>query len=341
MAHTIHTFLLVLVVLVTFASDANTQVLKVATLATDGTVWMKELRQSAAVIKRRTQEQVRFKFYPGGVMGSDKSVLRKLRVGQLHGAAISSAALARVYPDSQTYGWPLLFRSHEEVDYVRAHTDTLIINELKKRGYVSFGIVENGFAYLLSNRPVRRVSDLKGQKVWVPEGDLISRTFYEAAGRSPIPLPLSDVLTGLQTGLIETVGTPPIGAIALQWHTAVKYLTDTPVMYTYGMLIMDSRIFGQLHRDHQAVVREVIEHSVDKLNKQNRVDNEKAKQALKNQGITFIRASPKDLDKLRSIAAEARRRLVEKGIYSPTVLEALKTHLSIYRDKHEAGSTGR
>jgi len=341
MRHTIHAILLVLVVLLKSASEADTQVLKVATLAPDGTAWMKEMRKGAAVIEKRTQGKVRFKFYPGGVMGNDKSVLRKLRVGQLQGGAITSAALAGIYPDSQTYGWPLLFRSHEEVDYVRGHTDSLIIKGLKQRGYVTFGIVESGFAYLLSNRPVRRVSDLKGQKVWVPEGDLISRTFFEAAGRSPIPLPLSDVLTGLQTGLIETVGTPPIGAIALQWHTAVKYLTDTPVMYTYGMLIIDRRAFSRLHRDDQAVVREVLERSVDKLNKQNRVDNEKAKQALKNQGITFIRPSPTELDKLRSIAVEARRRLVEKGVYTPSILEALKTHLSTYRDKHEAGSAGR
>jgi TRAP-type C4-dicarboxylate transport system substrate-binding protein len=330
-----------LVVLLKSASEADTQVLKIATLATDGTVWMKEMRKGAAVIAKRTQGKVRFKFYPGGVMGSDKSVLRKLRVGQLQGGAITSAALAGIYPDSQTYGWPLMFRSTEEVDYVRAHTDSLIIKGLKQRGYITFGIVESGFAYLLSNRPVSRVSDLKGQKVWVPEGDLISRTFFEAAGQSPIPLPLSDVLTGLQTGLIETVGTPPIGAIALQWHTAVKYLTDTPVMYTYGMLIIDRRAFSRLHQDDQGIVSEVLEGIVDKLNKQNRVDNEKAKQALKNQGITFIRPSPTELDKLRSIAVEARRRLVDKGVYTPSILEALKTHLSTYRDKHEAGSAGR
>lgn len=332
--------LLALMALALLDSPALSQTLKIATLAPDGTAWMREMRKSAETIKERTGGKVRFKFYPGGVMGSDKSVLRKMRVGQLQGGAIASGAFADIYPDSQTYGLPMLFSSYDEVDYVRSRMDGMIMEGFEQRGYVVFGIAESGFAYLMSRRPVLKVEDLKGMKVWVPEGDPISRTFFEAAGRSPIPLALSDVLTGLQTGLIETIGTPAIGAIALQWHTTVKYLMDIPVMYTYGMLAIDRRAFVRLKPEDQVIVREVLGETTVKLNKQNRKDNINAKKVLSNHGITFVRLSQDDLDQLRSIAAEATRRLADKKLYTPSVLEALKLNLSTYRKQNNTDSTG-
>jgi TRAP-type C4-dicarboxylate transport system substrate-binding protein len=335
------TITLALIIAMIVPSVGRTEVLKIATLPPDGTAWMKEIRKRAGEIEQQTAGRVRFKFYPGGVMGNDASVLRKIRIGQLQGGGVASGALAGIYPDSQTYGLPMLFRSYDEVDYVRARLDELLVKGLERHGFVSPGIAESGFAYLMSSRPVRSVKDLEGLKAWVPEGDPISRTFFEAAGRSPVPLPLSDVLTGLQTGLIETVGTPPIGAIALQWHTAVKYLTEVPVMYTYGFLLIDQKAFNRNTRADQNVVRTVLERGIVELNKQNRKDNENAKKALRNQGIAFIRPSPEELDNLRAIAADATRRLEKKGIYSPAVLESLQRHLNTYRHGHEGASNRR
>jgi TRAP-type transport system periplasmic protein len=324
-------WILAWVAVIVLVSQGHAAVLKIATLPPDGTPWMKEVRKNAEIIEKRTTGRVRFRFYPGGVMGNDLSVLRKIRVGQLQGGGIASGALAELDPDSQTYGLPMLFRSYDEVDYVRSRMDGLILKGLEGRGLVAFGIAESGFAYLMSKRPIRRVEDLGGLKVWVPEGDPISRTFFETAGRSPIPLALSDVLTGLQTGLIETIGTPPIGAIALQWHTSVKYLTEAPLLYTYGMLVFDPRAFNRLSRDDQTVVRDVLGHGIAELNKQNRKDNESAMQALKNQGIKFVRPSSEDLERLRSIAAEATVRVAKKEAYTPAVLEALQKYLKSYR----------
>jgi len=330
--------IIVFIVLVVLPHQGATEVLKVATLPPDGTAWMKEIRKRASEIEQRTSGRVQFKFYPGGVMGNDASVLRKMRIGQLHGGGIASGALAGIYPDSQTYGLPMLFRSYDEVDYVRVRLDEMLTKGLERHGFVSFGIAESGFAYLMSSRPIRSVQDLEGVKAWVPEGDPISRTFFEAAGRAPIPLPVSDVLTGLQTGLIEAVGTPPIGAIALQWHTAVKYLTEIPVMYTYGFLLFDKRAFNRNGREDQKVVRAVLEQGFRELNKQNRKDNDNAKQALRNQGITFLQPSPDELINLRAIATDATNRLQKTGIYSPAVLESLQRHLSNYRKGQDGAS---
>jgi len=332
------TFVILVVAVALFPHQGTGEVLKIATLPPDGTAWMKEIRKRASEIEQRTSGRVQFKFYPGGVMGNDASVLRKMRIGQLHGGGIASGALASIYPDSQTYGLPMLFRSYDEVDYVRARMDEHLMKGLEQRGFVSFGIAESGFAYLMSSRPIRGVQDLEGVKAWVPEGDPISRTFFEAAGRAPIPLPVSDVLTGLQTGLIEAVGTPPIGAIALQWHTAVKYLTEIPVMYTYGFLLFDRRAFNRNGREDQKIMRTVLERGFMELNKQNRKDNDNAKQALRNQGITFVQPSPEESKHLRAIATNATKRLQQTGIYSPAVLDSLVRHLRAYRKGHDGAA---
>ena len=193
--------------------------LKIATLAPDGSYWMTALRESAAEISKRTDGRVEMRFYPGGTMGDDQAVLRKMRIGQLHGGGMLSGTLAARVPDLEVYGLPLLFRSYDEVDHVRGAFDARLLAELESNGLVAFGFIETGFAYLMSVDPVDSLDDLRGRKAWFPEGDAVGQAILEAAGLSPVPLPLSDVLTGLQTGLIETVAGPPVGAVALQWFT--------------------------------------------------------------------------------------------------------------------------
>ncbi len=318
------------------AGQAQAVTLKIATLAPDGTRWMQEMRKGAEEIARLTQGRVKFKLYPGGVMGNNSSVLRKIRVGQLHGGMLPAGGLEAVYPDIQIYSLPFIFRSYAEVDYVRKQMDKLIIKGLKQRGFISLVLGEGGFAYLMSNKPIRRVDDLQGQKVWVPTGDRISRVGFEAVNVSPISLPLTDVLTGLQTGLIDTIGNSPVGAIALQWHTRIKYLTDTPLLYLYGSLVIQRRAFEKLKPKDQAIVRRVMATVSDKLDRQTRLDNNNARQALKRQGVTFVELSQAGWKEWHRKVSEAMKRLIQKGPYTAAMLTKLRGHLEDYRRRHGA-----
>lgn len=264
-------------------------------------------------------------------MGNDASVLRKIRIGQLHGGAITGGGLAAIYPDSQVYTLPLAFRSFAEVDFVRSRMDETIIKGIRNKGFVSFGLSEGGFAYVMADEPMRSVDDLKGQKVWVPEGDVISRSAIEAFNVSPISLPLTDVLTGLQTGLINTVATSPIGAIALQWHTRVKYLTDAPLMYVYGTLVVQRKAYERLSPEDQAIVQEVMGGVLERLNRQNRLDNEEALQALQKQGIEIVKISADQARRWQAITEEVRNRLVREGVMSEGILTTFQKHLHEFR----------
>ena len=216
-------------------SSAQAVTLKIATLSPEGTAWMKMLRRAAGNIEQRTEGAVKFKIYPGGVMGDDKAVLRKLRVGQLHGAALTSGGVMQPYPDIVLYNLPLTFRSAAEVDYVRERMDTKLMAGLAEQKFVGFGVAEVGFAYPMMQQAVTSVAEFQDLRVWAPDNDPGAMKAYSSFNVTPIPLPIADVLTGLQTGLINTIGSPPIGAIALQWHTQISHSLNLPLLYVYAV----------------------------------------------------------------------------------------------------------
>ncbi len=323
--------LLVLICLL-YSFHAQAFTLKIATLAPDGTGWMKAMRSAAGEIDSQTQGRVKMRFYPGGVMGNDNSVLRKIRVGQLHGGALTTGGLAMISSDTEIYSLPLLFRSQEEVDYLRSRMDEVMLEKLEAKGYVGYGLGETGFVYIMSQAPITGLEELRHQKVWSPEGDSVSQTAFQALDITPIPLPLTDVLTGLQTGLINTVAGSPVGAIALQWHTRVKYLTDTPLLYLYSALVIHQRALKKISQQDRNTLRDILEQTTTNLDTQIRTDNRSALQALQNQGLEFVRPAPADLQQWRVIVNNAVDEMGRKGTISTSLLQQVRKHLAEFRN---------
>ena len=319
------------------ASTASARTLKIATIVPDGSSWLAEMRKAGDEIKEKTQGRVKLKFYPGGVMGGDKTVMRKVRAGQLQGGAFTSGALAAVYPDVELYSLPLLFRDYEEVDIVRSHLDQKLMQGLAQNGFEALAITDGGFAYVLSQQPIRRVEDMKGMRVWLVEDDKMTDVALRIAGVAPVPLPIADVYTALQTGLVDTVAAPPIGAIAFQWHSRVKYLTDVPIMYLAGIFAVDKKAFSKISAKDRKVVREVVSAAARRLDEANRADEVNARQALKSQGIEFVSASSREeVQRWRSISAEAISQLRGTGRYSDEVI----TEILVLLQEHRSGAAG-
>ncbi|MEX0942424.1 MAG: TRAP transporter substrate-binding protein DctP [Pseudomonadales bacterium] len=308
--------------------SAQARTFKIATISPDGLSWMKNLRAGAKEIEERTDGRVKFKIYPGGVQGDDYTVLRKMRIGQLHGGAVAASTLTRFYPDLQIYNLPLTFRSLAEVDYVRERMDQQIIKGLDDGGIVSFSLIETGFAYILTSRRVNDLDDLKNMKAWVPDGDPVSARLIQSFGISPIPLNITDVLAGLQTGLIDAVAVPPIVALALQWHNHVSYVVDLPLMYIYSMMMLDKTAFEKLSDADQLVVRDVMNRVFDQVDDENRTNNKAAFQALLNQGIELIEPVDDQVEAWRAQARISIEALVDAGQISPESLELLRHYLA-------------
>jgi TRAP-type C4-dicarboxylate transport system substrate-binding protein len=313
------------------SQPAGSADLKIATVAPEGSQWMQDIRAASAEIKGRTQGRVVIKLYGGGVMGSEKQVLRKMRIGQLQGGAFTAGAIAERYPDIVVYGLPMIFRSQDEVDFVRSRMDAKLIRGLEQAGLVTFGFAGGGFARIFANRPVVTTADMRGQKIWLPDGDRISSAALQALQLSPVGLPVTDVLTGLQTGLLDVVAAPPVGVIALQWHTRLKFMTTEPLMYTMGMMAIDAGAFGKLSTADQAAVRDVMSATYRRFDQQSRRDNTAAEEALLKSGIRRVDANPTEVLAWRDAMTAANRRLGEQGVYSPALLDEIQGYLREYR----------
>ncbi|MGD2150792.1 MAG: TRAP transporter substrate-binding protein DctP [Desulfobacterales bacterium] len=325
--------IITIVLIVMLSGQAQAMRFKIATLSPEGSVWMQKMREGADELTRKTDNRVTIKYYPGGVMGDDQAVLRKIRIGQLHGGAVVGGSLSQFYPDNQIYSLPLKFRSFEEVDYVRRHLDSRIIQGLEKGGFVTFGIAEGGFAYVMSKVPIRTVEEMRRQKVWIPDNDPMILESVKAFGITPFPLSIADVRAGLQTGLINTVTTPPIGAVALQWHTQINYLMYEPFLYIYGVLAVDRKAFAKISPDDQQRFREIMGLKFRELDRLNREDNVNALEVLRKQGIEFIKPSGEALRKWYDDAGTVPKRLVNAGKLSQDMVDTLETLLKDYRLK--------
>ncbi|WP_432823394.1 TRAP transporter substrate-binding protein DctP [Trichloromonas sp.] len=322
-------FILLLILFGAFPASAAT--LKLATLAPEGSAWMTQMREGAAEIKERTSGRVVIKLYGGGVMGNEKSMLRKIRIGQLQGGAFTGGGLAEIYPDLRIYSLPLLFSSLAEVDHVRAELDPVLKAGLEQNGFVSFGFAEGGFALLMGNHPITLLEHLKNQKLWVPEGDGVTAAVMQELGLSPITLPISDVLTGLQTGLVHIVGVSPIGALAFQWHTKVKYITKAPMAYLFATLAIDKGAFDKLSEADRQLVREVMERVYRRFDADNRADEQVAIDALRRDGLTFVSPQPGEVEAMRQRAGKALERLSAEGAFSPQMYNRVGELVRAYR----------
>ncbi len=323
--------------LVAVSGPASATVLKIGTVSPDGSSWMKTMRAAADDIEAKTEGRVKFKFYPGGVMGSDQAVMRKIRIGQLQGGAFPGGALESLYPEAQVYTLPLKFRSFEEVDYVRERMDAKIVAGFEKGGFVTFGLGEGGFAYILSQDPISSLEQLRTHKVWIPNNDAAALLVAKTFGLNPIPLNLADVLAGLQTGLVDTVASSPIGTIALQWHTQVSYMSDLPIMYFYAVLAIDKKVFYKLAEADQLLVRDIMGAAFVVIDKQNRADNIAAYEALMKQGISPVDLSGNDRNIWYDKARQAEKSLIDKGVLSQEALQEVDTYLDEVRSSQSAG----
>jgi TRAP-type C4-dicarboxylate transport system substrate-binding protein len=312
-------------------APVHAAVLKVATSLPEGSGWMKVMRGCAAAIKERSDGRVELKFYPGGVMGNDAAVLRKIKLGQLQAAAFTGAEASLVYSSAPLYSLPFLFQGEAEVAFVRSRVDAQLLAGFEEHGMVAAGIGGGGFVYLMSTQPIRTRNELKVRKVWVPPSDRIAQVAYEAGGVSPISLPLTDVYPGLQTGLIDTVANTAAGSIFFQWHTKVKYVVDLPLTYVVGVMLIDKKAFERVDEADRALVREEVGKAFAAIDANLQKENDAARATLVKNGIEFIKPSEQEAEFWRGIGRDAQARLVEQGAISAELLNAVRAAQAEYR----------
>ncbi|MCP4629426.1 MAG: hypothetical protein GY850_38865 [bacterium] len=323
-------FLTVFLLALPYAAEAKSTTIKIATLAPDGSTYIRILNDLNAELKQKTNNDVRLRIYPGGVLGDEKDMRRKMHVGQIHGAVLTSAGLSGIFRELDVYQIPFLFEGYDEVDHVVQKMDAFFKKGLKDKGYILLGWSEAGFIRLLSTRPIASLDDLRKAKVWTWEEAPMAKAIFDEAAISAIPLSLPDVLVGLQTGLVEVVYAPPSGAISLQWFTKTKYMTEVPLMYLIGGVVVKKNVFNKLSSDHQQLLMELCAKYMDRLKLEIRQENEEAIKVMTKHGVKLIYPSEEQIEEFKKISKNAMHNQTGKS-FSARVRNEILSYLAEYR----------
>lgn len=296
---------------------------KVATIAPEGSIWTKRFRDFVAEVKEKSGGEVQFKVYPGGIMGDDRAMYRKMRVGQLHGGGFTMTGIGTVVPEFRVMGIPFLFHSYAEVDHVRKGLLPSFQKAFAEKGLELIAMTEVGFVYAISTSPIATLDGLKATKVWAPAGDPLSVAFLQTLGITPLPLAIPDVLTSLQTGMVETVFNSLYGTIVLQWFTKTKYISDIPFGYAYGGFLLDRKKFSRLPEAYRLMIREIAAKHFSLLITDTRKSNRDSRKVLQDNGISLVKPEPDTVQVLHGKRDETVQRLQGKAfstkIYQATI----------------------
>lgn len=306
---------------------------KIASLAPEGSIWVTQFEEFTKDVSQKTGGEVGFRIYPGGVMGDDMAMYRKMRVGQLNGGGFTMTGIASVVPDFTVMAVPFLFNSYEETDAVRNSLMPDFKSAFKEQGLELIAMTEVGFIYTMSTKPITTVRDLQQATSWIPSGDPLALAFLNSLDITPVQLTIPDVLSSLQTGLIDTVYNSLYGSIVLQWFTKAKYVTDAPFAYAYGCFLLDKKKFDKLPIKYQDIIQQSADTHFAALIDATRKSNLDSRKVMASRGVTFVNAEPEALKKLKKQHSLIIDKL--KGdSFSDQIYQKTMKVLSDYRASH-------
>lgn len=312
-----------LVVLLCFSLSAHATEIKMALIAPEGSTWVNVMQDWNKELTQKTAGRVSLKLYHGGVMGDERDVLRKMRLGQVHAAGFTGLGLGLIAPEIRLLELPMLAQNYAQLDAVTQKFQPQFANGFKQKGFELLAWTETGYIYILSNSPIASEADMKGLKMWAWEGDALVEAMYKRFNLVPIPLALPDVLTSLQTKLVDAVYAPPLGAVALQWFTRTKYITNLKLANSTGGIVVTQKALAGVSPADQQIVRSTAKKYGDLLVKKIRADNDTAYQTLLQSGLQQIEVPAAELAKIRSTSLQVWDDLAGK-LYSAELLQQLK-----------------
>ena len=320
------------------AKDAKPAVVwKIATLAPDGSTWMNLMHEFDERVREATGNEVGFKFYPGGVQGDERLVLKKIRSGQLHGGGFTGNGLGVIAPSLRVVESPFLVEAEGEIDAIYREFGHEFEAAIEAGDHVLLGWADVGFVHLFTKGGVRNLQDLKSRKMWLWEGDPLPEAFFAEAGVTPVSLAITDVYTSLQTGLVDGVYCSPYACVVLQWHTQVNSMSEIPISHAIGAVVVSKAAYSKVSAESRKIVREIAADVFARLNAASREENRRAIDDIRAAGIQIVPVTGDDLATFREIGARAGRRNAGT-LYSPELLMRVQATVAEHRAERGAGT---
>ena len=311
------------------------QTLKIATLAPEGSEWTEALHRIDQRIREATNDSVQLKVYAGGIQGDEPVVLRKMRIGQLHGGGFAGPSMSQILPDILALQLPFLFHNYNEVDFVLENTKDLFSKRYRQRGYINLGWADIGFVHILSKVPISTLEDIQSHPVWRLEGEPITEILFRLGNAYSVPLTIPDVLMGLQTDLVSVAYASPAAAIVLQWFSRVSYINELPINFALGSFLLSERAYNKIPEAYRQTLRAISEEEMRALSLEMRRENVEALAVLKSNGVQINKVSGLDLNTFEELVKETVEELL-KGPMPPDTHSQIQTLLEQFRQEKRA-----
>jgi TRAP-type transport system periplasmic protein len=294
--------MMVLLVMTAHTSQAADEVvIKMATIAPSGSEWHQVLQEMGAEWQKASRGQVQFRLYPGGVAGDDGDVVRKMRLGTINVALLSSTGLTDIDRSVLALQVPLAYADYRELDCTIEQLGPQIEKQLGAKGFVLLGWSDAGWAHFFTKSPVRTPDDMKKLKMFVWAGDDQYAELWKKAGFNPVPLPSTEISTALQTGLVNAVTTTVQGAVLLQWYRQVKYMTDLKWAVFLGAIVVSKSTWEKIPADVRPMLRESARKACRRLSEFSRQSEARDIEVLKKYGVQVIDLDSAVLDQWRKL----------------------------------------
>jgi TRAP-type C4-dicarboxylate transport system substrate-binding protein len=317
------------------AARAENTELRIATLAPSGSPWMEVLDKAANEIKEKTAGRVTLKYFEGGQQGDERDFVRKIKLGQLDGAAVTAVGLSMIDESIRVLELPTMFQTVEELDYVADKLWPYFQKKFEKKGFRLQDRGEVGWIYFLSKGKVEKLADLRDQKLWIWGDDVLVGAMFKKLGLNGVPLGVPEVDGNLTSGKIDACYGSPLAAVALQWYSKVKYMTSMPSSFAIGATVVSLDALKKLSVDDAKAVEDISRANAKKLRKVIRKANEDAKGTMSRKGVTVVQTPIAMVDEITKKSGEIWNELAGK-MYSKEELKMVLDARDEYRAKHKA-----
>lgn len=277
--------ILIFIILFNNLSFSKKVTIKMATLAPEGTPWHALLAEMGQRWKTETDGNVRLRIYPGGVVGDERDMIRKMRIGQIHGAAISAEGLTEINPQYSYSFLPLFFQNFDDIDFVRSEINDELIAGSLKGGFKVLAMVDIGWVYWFTKNEVLTPDNLKQQKIWTWAGDYKTAKMYSDLGFNAIPISVPDVHASLQTGLINAYPFPPIFVLANQYFAFSDYMLNMKWGILTAAIVLDLKTWNRLSQEYQDIIISISNEISSEYQDTHRKDANSAINAMKKYGL--------------------------------------------------------
>ena len=275
--------------------SAKKTIIKMATLAPEGTDWHGMLVEMGQRWRDVTDGQVILRIYPGGVVGDERDMIRKIRIGQIHAAAVSTEGLSEIDTKAYSFALPLVFDDYDDVDWFRDRISEDLEAGMRENGFEVLMWVDVGWVKWFTSKPIIYLDDLRSMRIFTWAGDYHAQEMWEKAGFQAVPLASIDILSGLQTGLINAVATTPLYALSQQWFSSVNYMLDINWGVLTAGVIIDKRIWDKITHEHQVKMKEITHEIGIKHQRTTRHQDEEAISVMEEYGLNVHQPTSEEL----------------------------------------------